>query len=69
MALKLEERDGGRTAEVGVQGRLAREDYERLVPEVERLIRGGGSSGAPIPQGFGTPQSPRLGFLRIPRRR
>jgi hypothetical protein len=38
MAIDVKEQDGGRILEVQVTGRLTRDDYDRFVPEVERLI-------------------------------
>ena len=38
MGIELTQQDGGRVLEVHVSGKLTGDDYERLVPEVERLI-------------------------------
>jgi len=38
MAVELREEGGGKVLMVGLSGKLTREDYERFVPEVERLI-------------------------------
>jgi hypothetical protein len=38
MAIELKESDGGRLLEVHLHGKLSRKDYERLVPETDRLI-------------------------------
>ncbi len=38
MAIKVEEKDGGKVLELQVSGKLAKEDYKHFVPEVERLI-------------------------------
>jgi hypothetical protein len=38
MSLELSEQDDGRIVFVRVSGKLVKEDYERFVPEVERLI-------------------------------
>jgi len=38
MAIKLEEKDGGKVLEVHVTGTLAKEDYKHFVPEVDRLV-------------------------------
>ena len=35
----LKEINGGRTLEVELRGRLSKEDYEQLVPVVERLVK------------------------------
>jgi hypothetical protein len=39
MSVDLREEDGGKVLVVGLSGKLAKEDYARLVPEVERLIK------------------------------
>ena len=39
MAVTLQEEEGGRVLVVGLSGKLTREDYERFVPEVDRLVR------------------------------
>ena len=39
MAVKLNETDGGRVEEIHVSGKLTHEDYQKFVPEFERLIR------------------------------
>jgi hypothetical protein len=39
MAVTLQEEAGGKLLVVHLGGKLAKEDYERLVPEVERLIK------------------------------
>ena len=39
MAVKLNETDEGRVVEIHVSGKLTHEDYEKFVPEFERLIR------------------------------
>jgi hypothetical protein len=39
MAVKLNETDNGKVAEIHVSGKLTHEDYEQFVPEFERLIR------------------------------
>jgi hypothetical protein len=38
MAVETREDTGGKVLEVRASGKLSREDYERFVPEVERLI-------------------------------
>ena len=38
MALEVNEENGGKIVVIKVSGRLSKEDYERFVPEVERLI-------------------------------
>jgi len=38
MAIKLEEKNGGKVLEVSLSGKLAREDYETFVPAVDRLV-------------------------------
>ncbi|NIR52314.1 STAS/SEC14 domain-containing protein [candidate division KSB1 bacterium] len=38
-AIEIEEQAGGKVVEVGVTGKLATEDYEMFVPEIERLIQ------------------------------
>ena len=38
MAIQLFERSGGKILEIRVSGKLAHEDYQRLVPEFERLL-------------------------------
>jgi hypothetical protein len=39
MSINLEEQNGGKTLEVALTGKLVKEDYENLVPVVERLIK------------------------------
>jgi hypothetical protein len=39
MAIKLEEQDGGKVLEVALTGKLDKEDYETVVPVVERLVK------------------------------
>lgn len=39
MAIQLNETNGGRTLGVHVSGKLAKSDYEHLVPEFERLVK------------------------------
>jgi len=39
MSLELHEMDGGKILALNLSGKLHREDYERFVPEVERLIK------------------------------
>jgi hypothetical protein len=39
MAIKLEEKDGGKILEVTLTGKLVKEDYEAFVPVVERLVK------------------------------
>ena len=39
MPIELEEEDGGKRLVVLVSGKLAAADYERFVPEFERLVR------------------------------
>jgi SpoIIAA-like len=39
MSIELQEKNGGKTLEVVVSGKLDKDDYDRFVPEVERLIR------------------------------
>ena len=39
MPLQLLEKGSGKTIHVRLSGKLTKEDYERFVPEVERLIR------------------------------
>lgn len=38
MAVELKQEAGGKILEVRVSGKLSKEDYERFVPEVERLV-------------------------------
>ncbi len=38
MAVELHEEAGGKVVVIALSGNLTREDYERFVPEVERLI-------------------------------
>lgn len=38
MPVELEELDGGKVLELHLTGKLTREDYEKFVPEVERLV-------------------------------
>lgn len=39
MAIKLEEKSGGKMLEVSLTGKLVKEDYETFVPAVERLVK------------------------------
>jgi hypothetical protein len=39
MAVKLTEKDDGRTMEVRVTGKLSHEDYQGFVPAFERLVK------------------------------
>jgi hypothetical protein len=39
MAIKLNETENGRVVEIQVSDKLTHEDYEKFVPEFERLIR------------------------------
>jgi len=39
VAIKLEETDGGKALEVQLSGKLVKEDYEKFVPVVERLVK------------------------------
>lgn len=39
MAIKLEEKNGGKTLEVALTGKLVKADYENFVPVVERLVK------------------------------
>lgn len=39
MAIQLTEKDGGKTLEVRVSGKLAHEDYQHFVPEFDRLVK------------------------------
>ena len=39
MAIKLNEKHGGKVLEVHVSGKLADADYQHLVPEFERLVK------------------------------
>src|SRR5688500_13347875 len=39
MTIELQEKNGGKTLEVVGSGKLDKDDYERFVPEAERLIR------------------------------
>ena len=38
MAVELSELDGGKVLVVKLTGKLHKDDYERFVPELERLI-------------------------------
>lgn len=38
MALELVEKQDGKVVEVAVSGKLTKEDYDRFVPELERLV-------------------------------
>jgi hypothetical protein len=38
MAVELHEQNGGKVVIVRVTGKLSQEDYQRFVPEIERLI-------------------------------
>lgn len=42
MAIRLNEENGGKVLVVHVSGKLVQPDYERLVPEFERLVRSHG---------------------------
>jgi hypothetical protein len=42
MATQLTEKNGGKILEIQVGGKLAHQDYEQLVPEFERLVKGHG---------------------------
>ena len=39
MSIQLNEENGGKILIAHVSGKLAKADYEHLVPEVERLVR------------------------------
>jgi len=39
MAIKLEEKDGGKMLEVHLTGKLVKEDYEKLAPVADRLVK------------------------------
>lgn len=39
MAIRLEEKDSGKTLEAFLTGKLVKEDYETFVPVVERLVK------------------------------
>lgn len=39
MPVELEERNGGKVLEVRASGKLAHDDYERFVPEFDRLVK------------------------------
>jgi hypothetical protein len=39
MSVDLREEAGGKTLVLKLSGKLAKEDYERFVPEIERLIK------------------------------
>jgi SpoIIAA-like len=39
MAINLEEKDGGKTLEAFLTGKLVKEDYEGFVPVAERLVK------------------------------
>ena len=39
MAITLAEKNGGKTLEVRVSGKLIHEDYQQFVPEFERLVK------------------------------
>jgi hypothetical protein len=39
MAIQLNETNGGKVLEVQVSGKLAADDYQRFVPEFERLVQ------------------------------
>jgi len=39
MATRLTERNGGKVLEVAVSGKLTHSDYERFIPEFERLAK------------------------------
>jgi TusA-related sulfurtransferase len=38
MAVKMKDLNSGKVLELHLTGRLAKEDYEKFVPEVERLV-------------------------------
>jgi hypothetical protein len=38
MAISVNEHDGGRVLDIRVTGTLTQDDYQRFVPEIERLI-------------------------------
>ncbi len=38
MAIKLEEKQNGKLVEVHLSGRIAKQDYELFVPEMDRLV-------------------------------
>jgi hypothetical protein len=42
MPVELHEEASGKLLRVNLSGKLTKEDYEQFVPEVERLIQGGG---------------------------
>jgi hypothetical protein len=42
VAIQLTERNGGKILEVRVSGKLTHEDYQRFVPEFERLVNQNG---------------------------
>ena len=42
MAIQLTEKGGGKVLEVQCTGKLAHEDYQRFVPEFERLVKANG---------------------------
>jgi hypothetical protein len=42
MAIQLTEKNGGKTLEVRVSGKLMHEDYQHLLPEFERLVNQNG---------------------------
>jgi len=42
MSIQLEEKDGGKLLEVSLSGKLVKEDYESLLPVVERLVKAHG---------------------------
>ena len=39
MPIEMQEKDGGRVVEAKGTGKLTKEDYERFVPELERLVK------------------------------
>ena len=43
MAIELHELDDGRVLHVQVSGKLGKDDYDRFVPEVDRLIQSHGT--------------------------
>jgi hypothetical protein len=38
MSVELNQLDGGKTLEIKISGKLLKEDYERFMPELDRLI-------------------------------
>ena len=43
MPVELKECEGGKVLEVHVSGKLTKEDYEKFIPEVERLVQSHGT--------------------------